>query len=352
MKVMFRYVILAVLLALLTMLANCTSASAADYTKVGVKVGDIADYKTSTDWGTYNRTHLLVYGVVGTVVYLNFTDYNTDGTVNNTRQIMGDILIGTWPIYLYLTAANLTAGDPIWSGSWAKINETITMTVAGASRTVNHLRTRASSQMPDGTFEVYWDKETGLMTKLNVWYFGWINMTIISTDAWSIVTPPPPVAPQLSVKLSGEFDYSIKEKIKVRLAALVKDAKTSCPVSAAIVLIEIYYPNGTLWISGQMYEKLVGTGIYEWESSDKIDKMKLKEGVYLTHVKAFVASDPTASDMLLFHVDPPPESESPLLTTMPYSVASAIVLSAGTIAAIFMIRRRKRLQVETMLLQK
>jgi len=345
MKLASKYNILAVLLVLLALLGNCTSASAADYTKVGVKLGNTADYKTSTDWGTYNRTQLLVYGIVGTIIYLNLTDYYPNGTIANKHQVIGDLVIGNDFIYAYLLAANLTVGDPIYVGASMIINETITMTFAGTPRTVNHLR------LPDGLFEAYWDKATGLMTKLNLWFLGWLNMTIVSTDAWSIVTPPPPppVAPPLSVELSGEFDYFIYERIKVRLAALVKDAKTQNPVSGAIVLIEIYYPNGTLWISGRMYEKLVGTGIYEWESSDKIVAMKLSKGVYLVHVKAFVASDPSASDMLLFHIDPPPENKSPLLTTMSYSVASAIVLSAITIGGIFLIRRHKRLQAETAL---
>ena len=101
-----------------------------------------------------------------------------------------------------------------------------------------------------------------------------------------------------------------------------------------------------------MYEKLVGTGIYEWESRDKIVGMKLSKGIYLAYVKASVVSDPPASDMLLFHINPPAESESPLSTTMSYFVASAIVSSAGTIAVIFLIRRHKRLQAETALPQK
>jgi hypothetical protein len=342
MKLASKYNILAVLLVLLALFANCTSALAADYEKVGVKVGNIADYETSLTSSDYNRTHILIYGIVGTVIYLNLTYYHPNGVVGSESQLVGDVFAGGGYLFAYLLAANLTAGDPIYSNAPEKINETITMIVAGTSRTVNHLSVITSNEY----FDAYWDKATGLMTKLNFWLIGWINMTIISTDAWSI-TPPPPVAPPLSVKLSGEFDYSSKESINVRLAALVKDASTLGPVSNAHVLIEIYYPNGTLWISGVMLEKILGTGIYEWESSNKIDKMKLKEGVYLVHVKAFLGIDPTASDMLLFHIDPPLGSEDPLPTTMPYYVASAIVVVAGTIVGIFLTRRHKRLQAET-----
>jgi hypothetical protein len=342
MKLVFVYSILAVLLVLLVCSATCTSALAADYGKVGVKVGNTADYETSITSPTdYNRTHVLVYGIVGTTIYLNLTYYHPDGTVGSESQLVGDVFVDGGYLFAYLLAANLTAGDSIYSGASMVINETTTMTFAGTSRTVNHLRTS------DGLFEAYWDKATGLMTKLNFWLIVWTNMTIISTDAWSAITPPPPVAPPLSVKLSGEFDYSNKEDINVRLAALVKDANTLRPVSGAHVIIEIYHPNGTLWISGNMLEKLVGTGIYEWESSNKIDKMKLKEGVYLVHVKAFLGVDPTASDMLLFHIDPPAGSEDPLSTTMSYYVAAVTVSVVGAIVGIFLARRHERLQAET-----
>jgi hypothetical protein len=345
MKLASRYSIVAVLLVLLAWSANCThTCMAADYTKVGVKLGNVADYETGVSYAAYNRTQMLVYGIVGAVITLNFTVYNRDGTINQTFQIVGDPSIGGYPIFLYLIAANLTAGDPIYPWAAWTINETVTMTVAGTSRTVNHL------YLPDGSFEAYWDKETGLMTKLNAFlYVAWYNYTMISTDAWSIVTPPPPppVAPAFSVKLSGEFDYGNKENTYVRLAALVKDYNTSKPVSGANVIIQIYYPNGTLWISGVMLEKLAGTGIYEWESYNKIVNMKLAEGVYLVHVKAFPGGDPAASDMLLFHIDPPSQGESYSLMAMPHYIVSTIVLAAGATIGIFLIMRRKRLQAET-----
>jgi hypothetical protein len=347
MKLASRYIIVAVLFIFLASLANCTSALTVDYTKAGVKVGNTAEYKTSTGYGTYNRTHILVYGVIlSGIVYLNFTNYYPNGTVASKYQIICDLVAGGVPGFAFLLAANLTAGDPVYSWAPMKINETITMTFAGTPRTVNHLR------LPDGTFEAYWDKATGLVCKLNWWYIvGWLNMTMMSTDAWSIVTPPPPpppvVTPPLSIKLSGEFDYGKTEKTNIRLAALVKNSSTSKPVSGANVIIQIYYPNGTLWVSGIMLEKLAGTGIYEWQSSNKIDKLKPDEGVYLVQVKAFVSTDPTASDMLLFHIDPPAESQDPSLTTMSFYAAFTIVLAAGTIVGAFVIKRHKKPQAET-----
>jgi hypothetical protein len=335
MKIASRSNLVAALLVLLAWSMIYSHACiAADYTKVGLNVGNTADYQTSVTGRAYNRTHLLVYGIVGTVIYGNFTDYNPDNTVNQTYQIIGDILLGSNNIFFFFTAANLTAGDPIYSGASWTINETITMTVAGTSRTVNHIRTA------DGLFEAYWDKATGLMTKLNAWYIYWFNMTIISTNAWSAPLPPPS-APLLSVELSGGFDYGDREDINLRLAALVRDPATLKPISGANVIVQIYYPNGTLWTSGVMLEKLAGTGIYEWQSIMSIAKMKLAEGVYLVHAKVYPVVDSTGSDMLLFHIDPPPENDSPP-TSMPLYVASAIALAAGATVGTFLFRRHKR----------
>ena len=47
-------------------------------------------------------------------------------------------------------------------------------------------------------------------------------------------------------KLSGELDYFWKERVKIRLSALVRDAETMEPVSDANVTIQIYDPDGNL----------------------------------------------------------------------------------------------------------
>lgn len=167
----------------------------------------------------------------------------------------GDIFGGSNLIYSFFIAANLTVGDPIYSGASILVDDTFTMTFAGAPREVNHFLS------PDGLFEAYWDKATGLMTKLNALFlFAWYNYTIKSTDAWMPALLPPISPPRLTVKLSGDFDYSDKEAIKVRLAALVEDANTLKTVSGATVDIAIYDPDGTLWISSKMLEKASTSG--------------------------------------------------------------------------------------------
>lgn len=55
---------------------------AADYSKVGVRVGDTADYDAQIAYKSSDVTRLnvLVYGIVGTMVTLNITYYFRNGT--------------------------------------------------------------------------------------------------------------------------------------------------------------------------------------------------------------------------------------------------------------------------------
>lgn len=139
-------------------------------------------------------------------------------------------------------------------------------------------------------------------------------------DIWVISYSPP--VEKLLVKLTGELDYLSMENVKIRLAAIVKDAASMEPVSDADVTIEIYNPAGSLWVSDTMIERLSGTGIYEWESSDTIRKLRLKKGVYLVHVEASFQEGPIASDILEFHIDPEPEGTDILVYLVVGFIAS------------------------------
>ena len=90
----------------------------------------------------------------------------------------------------------------------------------------------------------------------------------------------------LSIEFSGEREYFEGDDVKIRLVALVRYADTMMPASNANVTIRIFDPEGELWISGVMVEKLTGTGIYEWESIDTIAELELEKGFYLIHVQA------------------------------------------------------------------
>jgi hypothetical protein len=172
----------AALSVLLVLSATINSAIAANYNFVGVNLGDTATYKLSETGMTDNKTTVLVYGIVGTLVYLNFTNYTPSGTVDTKNQVLEDVYAGGI-FCVYLIAGNLTKNDELYHGStglW--INDTTSMVISGVNRTVNH------SRLPSGLEEVWWDKDTGLMVKANIWLVVWFNYTMISTTAWSAST--------------------------------------------------------------------------------------------------------------------------------------------------------------------
>ena len=76
-----------------------------------------------------------------------------------------------------------------------------------------------------------------------------------------------------------------------------------------------------------MVERLSGTGIYEWESSDTIMALQLEKGVYLVHAQASVRKSPIASDILEFHIDPPAEGASSSFPIYYYVIAVSVVLA-------------------------
>jgi len=162
-----------------------------------------------------------------------------------------------------------------------------------------------------------------------------IILTVTDNDELTdTVTAPITVIHRvLSIKLCGEHDYSCKEEVNIRLAALVKDVNTMEPVLNVDVTIEIYCPNGTLWVSNEMIERLVGTGIYEWESDATICELKelqeLEDGIYLVYAQASCHGVPMASDILEFHIDPPSEGTVPLVY---YAIAFILLVGvAGTV---------------------
>jgi len=148
-----------------------------------------------------------------------------------------------------------------------------------------------------------------------------------------------------TMKLSGGLDYLFQEDVKVRLDALVKDVNTMSPISGANVTVNIYYPNGTLWISDRMEEKLAGTGIYEWESIATIEQMNLDKGVYLVHAEASLNSDLPSTDILLFHIDPPSGAQTTPALTEVYYVAVAITILGAVLSTILLKRRGKVLNI-------
>lgn len=163
---------------------------AADFSKVGVKTGTTATYSFSASNSEVNRVDLNFTSVAGTTVTLSYIWYNPDGSENSSWVDTGDVSTGggVTAISAFLIPSNLSAGDPIFSGSLLTINETVSMFTAGAYRTVNHSNWITTS----GSYrhDLYWDKQTGLMVRLTLRsgssggpYSQ--NVTLTSTSPWS-----------------------------------------------------------------------------------------------------------------------------------------------------------------------
>ena len=137
----------------------------------------------------------------------------------------------------------------------------------------------------------------------------------------------------------------LKKRSRSNWLHWLKMLNTMEAVSDANVTIDIYFPNGTLWVSDNMTENHAGTGIYEWESSETIYQMDIEDDIYLVHVKASVGDGPVATDMLLFHIDPPSDSSTLSSTPLIYYVTTVALIAAGTLTGIALLRRYRKLQV-------
>lgn len=210
--------------------------------------------------------------------------------------------------------------------------------------------------IPKNTYDIYVDdslrvqgahfREFGLATDLNRIEFGRNSYETpvgyideISLDSYEKITPV--------ATLTGGLDYLAGEDVNIRLDALVKDANTLATVSNANVTMEIYYPNGSLWISDTMIEKMAGTGIYEWQSAGTINQMNLEKGVYLVRAEASAGDSAVASNIVLFHIDPPAGPEA--TPTMPeaYYTALVITLIAGLIIGALLLKRNGKRLLKT-----
>ncbi len=139
----------------------------------------------------------------------------------------------------------------------------------------------------------------------------------------------------LAIEPSGDFDYAIYERVRIKIAALVRDTVTMEPVSNANVSVQIYDDTGNLWVSSLMTENPSGSGIYIWTSNDTIVRMRIAKGIYLARVGASFRDSPTAYSMLLFHIDPPAEGAN---QTLYYATLVTVIALASV--AVISIRKR------------
>jgi hypothetical protein len=163
--------------------------------KVGVEVGDTAEYLIHEIWNYYEadystgvpiysyynvtgrfegfQIHLSVAGIEGAKVTLNLTLCYPNGTWYQGLAVVVDVSSGAcewtsagysgiaWrPMDHPLIVSDLEPGDPIYSGSSIIIGESLNMSVGGEDRIVNHVL--LGEFLPWGV-QYYWDKSSGLL---------------------------------------------------------------------------------------------------------------------------------------------------------------------------------------------
>ena len=143
---------------------------------------------------------------------------------------------------------------------------------------------------------------------------------------------------QLRLKLSGSFDYLLKEDIQLQLACLLTDTFAGEPVSGATVTFDIYNPDGSLLVSGTLLEH-TKPGVYIYTMPDTMKDLKLPKGIYLVYAQATSPGGFEAVDMIQFHIDPPPGLE---LNALANTTIGITALTAIGLVGVFIWRRRPR----------
>ena len=168
---------------LLVLSATISSTAATDYTKVGVKVGDTADYRVSQSFLTDNKTRVYFTYISGSMVTFDDLSFWPNGTLHSSNSITGNVSDNGFLVFIVLIASGLKVGDNIGTNpTSATIDGNSTLNVAGTSRLTNH----AKENVILASFDAYWDQETGLLVQGNFMLFGaWLNATLISTTLWS-----------------------------------------------------------------------------------------------------------------------------------------------------------------------
>lgn len=143
----------------------------------------------------------------------------------------------------------------------------------------------------------------------------------------------------LTVELSGQFDYLLREAIPLRVVAQVKDASNMQLVSGATVAIHVYDPKGKVIFNETMVEKIPGSGIYDWTSTKTLRDLNLPKGIYLVRVQASYRGGPVTQAVVLFHIDPPGEdgggqTSGGLMSPVAIASLTAMISVAATVVVL------------------
>lgn len=162
--------IFSLILLSLTMISAVTlTTSATDYTKVGVKAGDTAEYVFSTPTSS-GELNIHVLQIDGTNVTVNMQETYSNGTEKPYELVTGNLAGFFNLLFPYLVSANLSQGDSaIPNDTLYTISKTLTMNLNGINRTINYLNVTFPLGGLLGTsgLQAYWDRATGLAIKTN-----------------------------------------------------------------------------------------------------------------------------------------------------------------------------------------
>jgi hypothetical protein len=120
-----------------------------------------------------------------TIEYENGTEYSQSGSV--------DLTTGEGDLRSWLIAADLNAGDPLYTSEPDEmINETSVQTYFWGARETNHLIYSYNYTSEEDysylSVDMFWDKETGVVTKLSFEADASVNGTVIDASAEWLIT--------------------------------------------------------------------------------------------------------------------------------------------------------------------
>jgi hypothetical protein len=171
---------LTLLSILLVVSATYTPALATTY-QLGVQAGNTADYTASVTASSDTKLRLSVRNVTGTTAGVDLTYYFANDTIDTLQSSSHYIDVASTSgsggsFWIFLIAKNLNNGDEVYPTSGLTLNASTTMIAAGVNRTVERL------SFLDNT--MYWDKDTGIIVKMNLHFIIWINITMTATNMW------------------------------------------------------------------------------------------------------------------------------------------------------------------------
>jgi hypothetical protein len=150
------------------------------------------------------------------------------------------------------------------------------------------------------------------------------------------------VTQQLLLELSGNFDFLLKEDIRVQIVGLLTDLETGDPVSGATVTITIFDPDGNELLFTTMTEEVPGSGIYIYRDPQTLKDLDLPKGIYMVQGKAIGADGEEAYDVIQFHIDPPGGIEFPFIGVLPLVVLGTVCVGIAGLSSLLMVWYRRK----------